>query len=174
MGFIFQPVASEAPQWHRTFSRYAEYLDDCKPALEAIVGDYRKGALAQFASQGGYGSGNWKPLSAHYASWKQEQKPGAPILVFSGLLRKAATEPKVVITKDSLTLTIDDSGSYQVFSKRLGRIVTKHKPAVAGLHQTGVGRLPKRPVVELPESQRVRWSKIFQSWMIAQSRKGGR
>jgi hypothetical protein len=165
-GFIFQPVVSEAPQFHKTFSRFAESVDDWRPVFERIVDDYREGAREQFTTAGIFGSAGWEDLSPTYAAWKEEHKPGMPILVFSGLLMNAATNPEVKLNKKSLTLTIDDSGSYQIFSKRLGRLVTKTKPAVAGFHQTGAGRLPVRRVIELPQSQRTRWVKIFHDWLV--------
>lgn len=170
----FAPMTSVAPQWHRAFSRFGEDVSDWTPALRAIAEDFRKGEVKQFLTEGGYGSGGWKALSPKYRAWKEEHAPGRPTLVFSGLLRKAACNPRIVITKDSLTITIDDSGSYQVFSKRLGRVVTRHKPATAGFHQTGGGRLPKRPVIEIPESQRIRWAKIFQDWLVSRRITGGR
>lgn len=170
--FTFRPFASEAPQWHYAFLRFADGISDWRPVLEQIADDFKKGEIQQFATEGQYGSGGWKALSPKYAVWKEAQKPGAPVLVFSGLLRRAATNPEVVVTKDRLTITIDDSGSYQVFSKREGRLVTKHKPAVAGYHQEGKGNLPVRKVIQLPESQIVRWRKMFQSYMVAQHRGG--
>lgn len=164
-------MTSIAPQWHYGFSRFADSISDWKPAFEAILKDFKKGQVEQFVSQGSYGTaGGWRPLSPRYAAWKEAHRPGMPILVFSGLLKEAATNPKAEIGKDSLKIIIDDEGSYQLFSKRQGRMVTKHKPAVAAYHQKGGGRLPKRAVIQLPQSQIVRWRKIFHQYMVYQSR----
>jgi hypothetical protein len=168
--FNFKAMTSEAPQWHNAFSRFADQVMDWSPVFQAIAEDFKKGQIEQFRTEGAYGSGGWKALSPKYAAWKEQHKPGMPILVFSGLLMKAATNPDVAFTENQLMISIDDAGSYQVFSKRLGRLVTKHKPAVAGYHQKGAGRLPKRLVIQLPESQKVRWRKIFQSYMVAATR----
>lgn len=169
-GWSFQIGESTAPQWHYAFSRFAESIDDWRPAFSQIVADFKEGQNKQFQSEGGYGSGGWAGLSPAYARWKDEHKPGMPILVFSGLLRRAATNPQVVMTRDTLVITIDDSGSYKVFSKSRGQLITKRKPAVAGYHQEGGGHLPARKVVQLPQSQVVRWRKIFHSFLVSQHR----
>ena len=169
--WTFKPGSSTAPQWDYGFSRFANQLQDFSPVFEEILKDFKKGEIEQFRTEGAYGSGGWKKLSKDYFKWKEEHKPGMPILVFSGLLMKAATNPKSTITKDQLLITIDDSGDYTVFLKTKGT-VTRHKPAVAGYHQSGAGHLKKRPVIQLPKSQVVRWQKIFQSYMVEATRGG--
>lgn len=169
--WTFRPGSSTAPQWDYGFSRFANQLQDFKPAFEAILEDFKKGEIEQFRTEGAYGSAGWKRLTEPYAKWKEEHAPGRPILVFSGLLMKAATNPKAKITKDQLLLSIDDSGSYTVFLKTKGS-VTRHKPAVAGFHQKGAGHNRKRPVIQLPKSQVVRWQKLFQSYMVEATRGG--
>lgn len=168
----FRVSESEAPQWHYAFSRFAESVSDFRPAFIRIHEDYRKGAIEQFSTQGAYGSGGWVGLSPRYAEWKEEHRPGAPLLVFSGLLRNAVINPQVEMTADKMTFTIDDSGTYGIFTKTKGP-VTRRKPAVARFHQEGAGRLPVRKVVQLPESQIVRWRKIFQSFLVQESRRIG-
>lgn len=169
MTFNFQPMVSEAPQWHRAFSRFADQVKDWRPVFEAILADFKKGETEQFRSEGRYGSGGWPALSPKYAAWKESVRPGMPILVFSGLLMKAASNPRAEIGATTLKITIDDAGSYSVFTKTKGT-VTRHKPAVAEFHQAGAGRLKKRPVIQLPQSQIVRWQKLFQSYMVAATR----
>jgi hypothetical protein len=156
--------------WAYDFSRFAACVNDWRPAFDQIVADFKEGEIKQFATEGQYGSGSWPKLNADYAKSKEETWPSRPILVASGLLRKAATDPKVEMTHDSLTLIINDAGSYQVFSKRAGGIVTVEKPAVAGFHQIGAGSLPRRAVVQLPAEQIVRWRKIFHSYMVYKHR----
>jgi hypothetical protein len=167
--WTFSPGSSEAPQWDFGFSRFGDALSDWTPVFEEVLKDFKKGEIEQFRSEGSYGSGSWKRLSGNYAAWKEEQKPGSPILVFSGLLRAAATNPKAQITKDQMLIIIDDAGSYTVSTKTKGT-VTRHKPAVAGYHQKGAGHLPRRPVIQLPKSQIVRWQKIWQSYMVGATR----
>jgi hypothetical protein len=152
--------------WHYDFSRFAEVVHDWRPAFEKIVADFKAGEIRQFATEGEYGSGGWPELSPRYAKWKEQHWPGRPILVASGLLRTAATEPRVEMTDQDLVMIIDDAGDYQVYSKRAGGMVTRHKPAVAGYHQAGAGALPVRKVVQLPAEQVVRWRKIFHSYML--------
>jgi hypothetical protein len=170
-GFKFQPMTSVMPQWSYAFSRFGEGVKDWRPVFKLIAEDYRKGEIEQFATQGGSGSGGWKQLSEKYGKWKEEQKPGTPLLVFNGFLRKAAINPKVEMTKDSLTLTIDDStDDYQIYTKTHG-LVRKHKPATAAFHQEGTKRgLPARPVIQLSEAQVVRWRKYFHSFLLNEDR----
>jgi hypothetical protein len=119
----------------------------------------------QFSTEGGL-TGGWPPLTERYAEWKDEQRPGMPILVFSGLLQRAATHPEVHIEDDHMTMTINDEGTYTVFSKAKG-LIQKHKPATAGWHQKGAGTLPQRKVViDIDDEIGRRWAKFFHDTIV--------
>ena len=84
------------------------------------------------------GLGTWPALDERYAAWKAPRYPGAGLLVQTGAYFRAATTP---------------GGAYNVLEVRDDGITF----GVDGLaypsaHEEGTGRLPKRPVFALLET----------------------
>ena len=99
------------------------------PVLEAAVG-------RQFSAEGqGPDVGKWKPLSAVYAAWKEANFPGEPILQRTHALRDGLTSANAPTANRNIT------GSTLAFG-------TKGVPH-ASFHQTGTGKMPSRPPVDL-------------------------
>lgn len=136
-------------QLDRTLDRIAEDVGDVSPAWEVIADRFAAAERKQFDSEGAYGSGGWAPLSEDYGAWKANVRPGAPILVFDGELRKSLTERPFgveVIGPDSMVIGSDvEYGLY---------------------HQQGTDRMPRRRPVELPENERRQWVRILQRFII--------
>lgn len=120
---------------------------DATPAWEEIAESFLAGERSQFASQGAWGSGGWSPLSPKYAEWKARHYPGQPILVRTGALRASLTDgPDVRI--------IRPQDAWLGSMVRYGRY-----------HQSGDG-VPRRPPVDIPESERRTWAKIMHRFLI--------
>lgn len=134
-------------QLDRTLARFQARAVDARPAFEQISESFLRAERKQFASQGEYGSGGWRPLSPSYAAWKAKHYPGKGILVRTGELQKSLTEgPQVKVIEPHLMIigSAVDHGYY---------------------HQRGDG-VPQRRPVEIPASLRVRWVKIIQAYLV--------
>jgi len=147
-------VAGEE-QVRRSFSRFAEDVQDASEAFEEIAKDFKELEAQQFDSEGATGSGGWKPLSSSYASWKAKWYPGAKLLVLSGLMKESLAGENPWTIKEVSPL-----------SMRLGTRIP-----YAFHHQTGTSRMLARPLIQLTEADKTRWTKIFHLWLLRQSRK---
>ena len=145
-------------QLSRSFSRWADDVKDLKGAFEQIAKDFHQVVeKKQFESQGSYGSGGWVPLNPAYAEWKARNFPGKSIMVLSGLLKESLLGDNPWSIKD-----------IQPLEMRLG---TRLKYAV--YHQRGTRKTPRRPVVELTESDKTRWTKIIHRQLVDQAKEAG-
>ena len=135
-------------QLDRVIDRMADRVDDASPAFEAMADRFAAAEQAQFASQGGFGGGGWAPLSPAYAAWKAS-RGGGPILVLTGALKGSLTSRPFGVE------TI--SNKQAVFGTAV---------AYAGYHQSGTSKMPARPPVKLPESERREWMKIMQRFIV--------
>ena len=137
----------------RGFSRFADGVKDFREPLKEILEDFHEIEKKQFSSEGGYGSGGWAPLAP--VTVEQKARAGYPydILVRTGDLRDAMTGgsgSEAEVTKDSLKVMMPWYGKF---------------------HQQGTRRMPRRPVVQLQEADKTRWSKIFHEYLVNLSRK---
>ena len=144
-------------QLARSFSRFGEGVEDMRPAFRQIMEAFFQIEKKQFASEGRYGSGGWESLSPTYALWKSRNFPGASIL--------QRTRRMV------LSLTGETSDTVKEMSPKNFRIGTK--VPYAGYHQTGTSRMPRRPVIELTESDKREWIKIVQRWLVNMAKQAG-
>jgi len=154
MVFVYTPFENEAPQWHKALSRYGDRITNWKPVFEKIAKDFALMEMRMYDSEGKSGTeGGWKPLSKNYAKWKMQHYPDRGILEMTGAMRRASINPKVVIGKTQLTMTIED------------------KKAI--WHQRGHAsptRLPQRKVVSLTGYDQIRWFKWMQAWAVDATR----
>jgi phage gpG-like protein len=134
-------------QLNRTLVRLQKAPQSMWPAWENLANRFRRMERKQFATEGAYASGGWPPLSPRYAKWKATAKPGAPILVFSGDLRKSLTErPFGVEVLEHDHMVVGSSIDYGLF------------------HQRGDG-VPQRRPVEFPEAERQAWVKVIHQFI---------
>jgi phage gpG-like protein len=130
----------------RTLEGIEDRAEDASEAWEAIADRFVVAQRRQFASEGGYGSGGWSPLSPRYAAWKARHYPGKGILERTDELRRSLTEgPEVRII--------------QPHDAWIGSTV-----GYGRYHQGGDG-VPRRRPVEFPESERREWAKIVQRFL---------
>lgn len=145
-------------QLQRSFSRFADGIDDLSEPFREVARDFREVVeRKQFDSEGAYGSGGWEPLSPKYAEWKGRNYPGRPIMVLSGDLRESLTGRN--------KWTIEDIQPLQL---RLGTA-----DPIAGYHQEGTSRMPQRRLIDLREDDKSRWMKIIHEYLVGRARKEG-
>jgi hypothetical protein len=151
LAHAFEATAREADDLSEPLARYGEYLI-------AEVG-------RQFGTEGAQSGEPWQRLTRAYDAWKLEHYGGRPILVQSGAMRSAALSPRAVtVTPRRLVYEIDDanvSGGTRSEHDRVDR------GQLAYWHQTGAGRLPARPIVQLNLEARRELDRIFASWLTA-------
>lgn len=134
-----------------TLARWQHNIEDATPAFEAMAQYQTKTVNArQFAEQGTVETGRWSPLSPPYARWKARVRPGRPILVFDGDLKREMTVP--------------GKGVYQVW--RSGMTVGSDLD-YAKYHQNGTPGMPARPLIGTPRRQDTReMGKILQRFIV--------
>lgn len=144
-------------QMARGFSRLGDSIKDLRPAFKEIVKSFRTIMKKQFESEGGYSGDKWAPLSPTYAVWKAENFGGQPILQLTGLLADSLTSktPYTVEEIDKKSLVIGTKLAYGTY------------------HQTGTGRMPARPIINLTEQDKMTWMKIFQKFIMKEAKEAG-
>jgi phage gpG-like protein len=132
-------------------ARWQHNIADATPAFEAMAQYQTKTVNArQFNEQGSVETGKWAPLSPPYGRWKARVRPGRPILVFDGDLKREMTVP--------------GQGVYQVW--RSGMTVGT-EIEYAKYHQTGTPGMPARPLIGTPRKQDTRqFGKILQRFIV--------
>lgn len=139
---------------NRTMLRFANAVDDMRPAFTAIHDDFIKTEKAQFASEGAAGaSGKWAPLAESTVAYKASHGLDPAILVATGALRA------------SLANQGDQSHVYRVTKDTMfiGSKVDYGKYHQSRLPRT---RLPRRPVLSLPEATKRAWVKMLQDHLV--------
>ena len=131
--------------------RWQHNLGDATPAFEAMAQYQKKTVNArQFKEQGSVETGKWSPLSPPYARWKERVRPGRPILVFDGDLKRDMTTP--------------GQGVYDVWRSGM-RVGTDIDYAI--YHQNGTPGMPARPLIGSPRQRDTRhMAKILQNWIV--------
>jgi phage gpG-like protein len=144
----FQSAGAEP--FTRVLEKYGDNLGNAMPAFEAMA-EYQVGTVnkRQFDEQGSVDTGKWSPLSPPYARFKARVRPGRPLLVFDGDLRKEMTVPgKGVYEVGPKGMTVGTDISY------------------AKYHQNGTPNMPARPLIGTPrEADKRQFEKILQRWI---------
>jgi len=146
--FTIETVGDE--RFVRGMNRYVEDIQDFTEAYELLYLDFLEIEQKNFAAQGT--PAPWAALSPNYAKWKAKHAPGRPLLVLRGDMRAA------------LTSRTGASGQIKEINGRArsARFGTSIK--IATYHQYGTRRMPRRPVVQLTEEDKRRWSRLIQTW----------
>lgn len=136
-------------QLDRTLERFADHAEDATPAWEAMAERFATVERRQFRTEGRASSAGWAPLSPNYAAWKARHYPGEPILQREHDLVRSLTERPFGVERiepDAMWL-----GSDVFYGK---------------FHQHGTPRMPRRRPVEFTETERRRWAKILQRFIV--------
>ena len=137
----------------RSFSRFGENVKDISPALGDISEAFKQMESKQFTSMGAFGGTAWQPLSPATIARKPA---GLPMMVRSGKLRGALT----------------GGGGFIKRIKNLSMVVGADV-FYASYHQRGTRKMPSRLLIKLPESEKMRWMKIIQSFLVKKAREAG-
>ena len=137
--------------FYKVLQRWDHNLGDATPAFEAMAQFQKKTVNArQFKEQGSVETGKWSPLSPPYARWKARVRPGRPILVFDGDLKKEMTTP--------------GQGIYDVWRSGM-RVGTDIDYAI--YHQNGTPGMPARPLIgNARKADSRHFGKILQRWIV--------
>lgn len=130
-----------------------------RAALHGVADDFLRLMATRFS-----GTAHWKPLTVGAA--QQKAKKGRPTIPLAG-------------GELERSLTVRGSrGSVRRVNKN-GMLVGTRNP-VARLHQGGTkerrpgGRLPARPIIEIGQADRDRWSELFSEHLMSRDRAFGR
>lgn len=134
-------------EYVRSFTVYAHEADDMREPFGDIADIIIESVQEQFTTEGAHGGIRWAPLEPGYRLWKEHNYPGRPILVQTGVMRRAATDKQrtVTITPKRLLYEVHDDKAYW--------------------HQTGAGHLPERRLVNLTLAERRQWDRVFAHWL---------
>lgn len=136
-------------QYSRAFEAMAHEVQDMSEPFEEIGRSLISHVHDQFRTEGGAGSfGKWKPLNPDYERWKREQVGDQPILVFTGQTRSKVTDPGAITISPRKFVYDPDS-------------------EIADRHQSGEDHLPQRKIVDLPDSLKRSWDRVFVNWLQA-------
>ncbi len=94
------------------------------PLARGIVIDWIR---RNYESQGAWSGDPWSALSPTYARWKARVRPGKPLLVFDGGLKRAVLAPRVEYRPHEMVLTVVSP--------------------IAAFHQLGTYRMRPRPPI---------------------------
>lgn len=148
-----------AEKFERGFNRYVTEIQDFSEVYEELYMDFTSLEMQQFDTEGSRAGAKWQALSPNYARWKRRHHPGRPLLVLSGQMKEALTQAGA----RGAEKTIRGREKYARFGIKPDYDVSR----IAGYHQFGTRRMPKRQVVDLTEQDKNRWAKSIQSWAYA-------
>ena len=135
----------------RSFNRVTDHISDLRAVWDYVQPELYKIIDENFKSEGARGgSGKWKPLSPAYAKRKAKLYPGKPILQATGRMYAALTG----VTGDSLVVKSKDEFA-------IGTSLE-----YPSYHQRGTNRMPKRPPVDLGETQKRDVQKAVQKGLL--------
>lgn len=140
-------------QFARELLRFSERADDMRPVFRVLADDFNKMEDQQFSTQGGFGSGGWRPLRPATIAAKSARGLDTRILHATLTLRKSLTQKSgqgVVRRFSRDEMFVGSSVEYGVH------------------HQWGAPRanLPRRRPVEFPERNRNDWVKRLQRFLV--------
>ncbi len=145
-------------QLARSFSRFADDVKDLSDAFREIAKDFHEVVeRKQFESEGSYGSGGWAALSPDYAEQKARDFPGRPLLVRTGLMKESLLGEN--------PWSIEDIQPLQM------KVGTKLEYAI--YHQKKTSKMPARPVIDLTEEDKRRFTHIIHKSLVAQAKEAG-
>lgn len=130
-------------------------LKDFRFIWPAIAEHFYEIEKAQFSGTGR--AKQWAQLSPAYGKWKAAKYPGKPILQREGALINSLTR----------------RGSDSIYESSPLRLVLGSSVKYAAIHQTGRGRMPARPPVDLTPSDFKGFGKILQQGFESIAAKAG-
>ena len=144
---------------NRAFNRTEGFIADMRNFAPAIAAEFYRAEDEQFKTEGAAGaSGKWAPLSKAYERFKEQAYPGETILRATGHMNESLIDPEALDA---------------VFIANKEEVIMGTKDPKALAHHRGGGRLPKRPVISLSETQKRRMQKAIQRELVEFTRSVG-
>lgn len=141
--------------------RFSHAASDVRPALAEIDADIRQMFQLQFASEGQYRSGGWKPLAASTIRKRLKADPKDPlgILIRTTRLYRGATATGSVRDK--------------VRQISRGELVSGTRVPYAIYHHSKKPRrkLPRRPLIEVTTEDTLGFAKRIQAYLVFEGRR---
>lgn len=141
-------------QFSRQLLRFAERANNMVPVFEVLSRDFYEMERQQFASEGASASGGWAPLAPSTVAHKAAVGAPQEILQYSGDLLRSLTRSNAKGSRKRIRPDEMEIGTAIRY---------------AAFHQKGTRRMPQRRPVELRASDRVRWVKAMQRWIVSES-----
>lgn len=137
-------------QASRELLRFSQRVDDMSPAFEAVADEFLRLEHAQFATEGGYASGGWRPLAPSTVARKARLRLDPRILHATLRLRRSLTErgPDHVRRIGPSELFVGSRVPYGVY------------------HQHGTHRMPRRRPVEFTERDKANMVRVIQRFIV--------
>jgi hypothetical protein len=169
--FSFE-VAGQA-LFSRTITNLTEVANDFTPLWKEIAAEFHKSEARLFAAEGAFeGKEKWAPYKKSrglnyslYQEWKARKFPGRKMLNLYGNLAASLIDPSA-------------PGAVEIITPQgmaLGTNLKVGKWCLGLLHQLGTRKMVKRPVIQLSDAQKKRWSKLFSNGFqrkVTTARKG--
>lgn len=168
LSFTFQVPGDQAPQIMRRFERLGKNVrTPLALAGRPIADDFLRIEREQFDSEGARGGKEWAPLKAATLKTKPA---GLPIMVRSGKLEAALTS-RSGAHMERLTGNEIELGVKSEFVP----YAEHHQSGTRGLRQQrqqdeSTPGMPRRPLIELTEADKLRWLKLIQRSIVIQER----
>jgi phage virion morphogenesis protein len=164
LSFTFQVPGDQAPQIMRRFERLGKNLR--QPLLLAgrpIADDFLRIERKHFETEGARAGTSWAPLKA---STLKTKPPGLPIMVRSGKL-EAALSSRSGAHMERLTGTEIELG----VKSDILPYAEPHQAGTRGLRGSrtqdeSTPGMPRRPLIELTEADKLRWLKFIQRSLV--------
>jgi phage gpG-like protein len=138
----------------RKLLRFTQAVENPKPAFDMLHTQFLHLEHEQFESGGKFSpDGLWAPLADSTVARKAALGLDPRTLIASGRLFKSLSDPN---SEDHIYHTTDDS----MF------IGSRVEYGVYHQSRAPRTRLPRRPPVSLPESEKKHWVKLLQGWLI--------
>lgn len=135
-------------------ARFTESCRDFTTMWPEIVEDFQQIELEQFATEGARSGNPWAPLSASYERWKMKNFPSSTTLVLTGEMRMAMTNG-LMVDAEPMRLEMRPSLDKTIY------------------HQRGTAHMPKRKVVDLTDSDKARWVRTIQRYLVDRATEAG-
>jgi len=139
-------------QLARSLSRFSDDVADLSPAFNEIVPMFYEMEAKQFASEGAYGGVIWPKLAEATLKSRNPLSSGKIMQLSGRLVGSLIGGSERIVRVEKLSLELGTAVPYAVY------------------HQRGGGRLPARPLILLPESERKAWMKVIQRYLVTKMR----
>lgn len=157
-------IANEV-QLSRAFETGIAAFLNLEQPFGIMADEFFQSMASVFAAEGAFEErSRWQELSPAYGRWKARHYPGRKILELTGRLKNSLTtkggpDNVLEITRD--TLSVGTRVPYAMY------------------HQTGTPKMPMRKIIELTDTQKLRWVQIMHRYIydvgetIAKLSRGG-